>query len=125
MRQSFNTVIERLTKGDYQAVVIAFEYQFPTPRLILENFYTSRAIPMPNLFHYSNPAVDKSVGNLFSKPESAKTLRDAEAIEKRIVEDAPAAFLFQMRQMVVLTSGVDGILFNGANFPILWGASWK
>ncbi|PZN72481.1 MAG: hypothetical protein DM484_24425 [Candidatus Methylumidiphilus alinenensis] len=125
VRQSFNTVIERLTKGDYQAVVIAFEYQFPTPSLILENFYTSRAIPMPNLFHYSNPAVDKSVGNLFSKPESAKTLRDAEAIEKRIVEDAPAAFLFQMRQMVVLTSGVDGILFNGANFPILWGASWK
>jgi peptide/nickel transport system substrate-binding protein len=125
VRQSFTAVLEIIRKGDFDATVLGFEYQYSEPALILENFYTAAAIPLPNVFHYNNPATDAAIAALFSAPESPEQTQKVAEIEKRIVDDAPGAFLYQTRQLILLSKNIQGVRFNAANFPDFSVASWR
>ncbi len=125
VRQNFNAVLDSIRTGDFEATVLGFEYQYAQPQLILENFYTSAAIPLPNVFQYANPGHDSAIAALFSEADSPAQLEKVAVIEKNMVEDAPGVFLYQTSQLVLIQPGLKGVRFNGANFPDLTSASWK
>jgi ABC-type transport system substrate-binding protein len=125
VQQSFNAVLDSIRKGDFDATVLGFEYQYSLPQLILENFYTSATIPLPNVFHYSNPANDSAIAALFSDADSPAQLKKVSDIEKAMVDEAPGVFLYQTSQIVLVQPGLRGLRFNAANFPDLTAASWK
>lgn len=125
VQQSFNAVIEAIQKGDFESLVIFFEYQYSQPELILENFFTSPTVPLPNVFYYQNAETDAAIANLFSIGEQSASLERAAAVEQKIVEEAPGAFLLQTKQVILLSSDLEGVEFNAANFPILTNADWK
>jgi ABC-type transport system substrate-binding protein len=125
VQQSFNAVIGAIQKGDFESLIIFFEYQYSTPQLILENFFTSPAVPLPNVFHYKNPENDTAIGSLFSIGDEKQSLEQAAVVEKNIVEEAPGAFLLQTKQVILLSPDLEGVRFNAANFPVLLNAAWK
>jgi len=121
-RLAFNAVLDRVLKGDYTATVLGFEYQYATPALILANHFAASAIPMPNLFYYRNPVVEERLGTLQTMKDQQASLGLAREIEGQIVDDAPAAFLFQTTQLAVIRRSIQGLAFNGHNVPLLWNA---
>jgi ABC-type transport system substrate-binding protein len=125
VQQSFNAVIGAIQKGDFESLVIFFEYQYSTPQLILENFFTSPAVPLPNVFHLKNPENDAAIGALFSIGDEKQSLEQAATVEKKIVDEAPGAFLLQTKQVILLSPDLEGVRFNAANFPVLLNAAWK
>lgn len=125
VQQSFNAVVGLLQKGDYEAVGGGFEYQYSSPQLMLENFFTSSAIPLPNVFNYNNPRNDAAIAALLTSGDEKASLEQASEVEKQLVADYPGVFLFQTHQVILLNPKLHGVQFNGANFPILTHASWK
>lgn len=125
VQQSFNAVVGLLQKGDFEAVVVGFEYQYSSPQLILENFFTSASIPLPNVFYYKKAENDAAIAALSTTSDSKASLKQAAEVEKRLVDDAPGVFLFQTHQVILMSPGLAGVRFNSANFPILNHASWK
>ena len=125
MQQSFNAVIGSIQKGDFESLIIFFEYQYSQPQLILENFFTSPAAPLPNVFNYNKPENDAAVAALFTTGDEKASLEQAAVVEKSIVDEAPGVFLFQTKQVILLSPDLQGIRFNAANFPILTNAKWK
>ena len=125
VQQSFNAVIGAIQKGDFESLVIFFEYQYSTPQLILENFFTSPAVPLPNVFHFKNPENDAAIGALFSIGDAKQSLEQAATVEKKIVDEAPGAFLLQTKQVILLSPDLENVRFNAANFPVLLNAAWK
>jgi ABC-type transport system substrate-binding protein len=125
VQQSFNAVIGSIQKGDFESLVIFFEYQYSMPQLILENFFTSPAAPLPNVFYYKNPENDAAVAALFNIGDEQASLDQTAEVEQKIVNEAPGAFLFQTKQVILLSPDLKGIRFNAANFPILTNASWQ
>jgi ABC-type transport system substrate-binding protein len=125
VQQSFNAVIGNIQKGDFEALVIFFEYQYSLPQLILENFFTSPAAPLPNVFYYKKPENDAAVAALFTTGDEAASLDQSAVVEKNLVDDNPGVFLYQTKQVILLDPKLQGVRFNGANFPVLTGASWK
>lgn len=123
---SFNEVIDRIQKENFQSLVVFFEYQYSLPQLILENFFTTGAAPLPNVFLYRNPETDQMIADLFTTPDEADSLRQAAVVEKKIIEDAPGVFLFQTNQVIILVNeNVQNVQFNAANFPVLTDAKWQ
>lgn len=125
VQQSFNAVVGRLQKGNFDAVAISFEYQYSLPQLILENFFTSPAVPLPNVFYYNKPENDAAVAALFTTGDERVSLEQAAVVEKNLVDDVPGVFLFQAHQVILMNPGLQGVRFNAANFPLLGSASWK
>jgi ABC-type transport system substrate-binding protein len=93
--------------------------------LILENFFTSPAVPLPNVFYYKKPENDAAIAALFTTGDEKVSLEQAAVVEKNIVDEAPGVFLFQTKQVILLSPDLQGVRFNAANFPILINASWK
>lgn len=125
VQQSFNAIVGLLQKGDFDSVVIFFEYQYSLPQLILENFFTSSAIPLPNVFYYNKPENDAAVAALFTTGDEKTSLEMSATVEKNMVNDVPGVFLFQTQQVILINPALQGVRFNAANFPILTNASWK
>lgn len=119
VQQSFNAVIGLLQKKDFDAVVIWFEYMYAKPQLMLETYFTSGAMPLPNVFQYSKPENDESIAALFSTADPSASLEQAAEVAKRLVADVPGVFLFQTRQVVLHKPDVKNLRFNASNLPIL------
>jgi len=118
-QQSFNAVVGLLQKKDYDAVVIWFEYMYAKPQLMLETYFTSGAIPLPNVFMYSKPENDAAITALFSNGDEKASLEQAATVAKNLVADNPGVFLFQTRQVILVKPGIEGLRFNASNLPIL------
>lgn len=125
VQQSFNAVVGLLQKKDFDAVVIWFEYMYAKPQLMLETYFTTGAMPIPNVFQYSKPENDEAIAELFSNPDPSASLKQSAEVAKRLVEDVPGVFLFQTRQVVLHKPNVTNLHFNASNLPILTGVSRK
>ena len=125
VQQSFNAVVGLLQKKDFDAVVIWFEYMYAKPQLMLETYFTSGAMPLPNVFQYSKPENDAAIAALFSTADPAASIQQAADVSERLVEDVPGVFLFQTRQVVLHKPNVSNLRFNASNLPILTGVSRK
>ena len=119
VQQSFNAVLGQIQKKDFDAVVIWFEYMYSKPQLMLETYYTTGAIPIPNVFLYSKPENDAGIAALFSNGDEKASLLQTAEVAKNLVADDPGVFLFQTRQVLLLKPGIEGIRFNSSNLPIL------
>jgi ABC-type transport system substrate-binding protein len=119
-RLDYNTVVDRMIKGNTQAFALAFEYVFSAPQPILINIFDSAKIPVPNFWHYNNAAVDKQLENLRHIDDQIEANVASRALEKQIIDDAPAAFLYQSQNLVIYRKEVSGLAFNGHGVPLLW-----
>jgi len=122
VQQSFNAVIGLIQKADFDAIVIWFEYTYSgaSPQLMLETYFTSSAVPLPNLFQYAKPENDQAIASLFSISDAGEALSQVSEIERRMVEeDVPGVFLYQTRQAILVSPSIEGLAVNGANHPFL------
>jgi len=119
VQQSFNAVVGLLQKKDFDAVVMWFEYMYAKPQLMLETYFTTNAMPIPNIFQYSKPENDEAIAALFSIADPVESLRQSAEVSNRLVEDVPGVFLYQTQQVVLVKPDVEGLRFNASNLPIL------
>ena len=118
----YNAVIGRMISGEFSSFIMAFEFIYSTPGPILEMNFNPKKIPVPNFWRYNNPAVSAVLDQFKSVKDSADANRLALEIEKQVLEDPPAAFLFQNKMFVIFRNGVSNIKFNGHSVPLLWEA---
>ena len=119
-RLDYNTVVERMIRGDTEAFALALEYVFSAPEPILENIFHSSKIPVPNFWHYANPEVDAGLDGLRTLGDREAANQAAREIERQIIEDAPAAFLYLARRIVIFRNDVTDVAYNGHGTPLLW-----
>ena len=119
VQQSFNAVVGLLQKKDLDAVVIWFEYMYAKPQLMLETYFTTGGMPLPNVFQYSKVENDAAINALFSNGDEKASLAQAAEVVKNLVADDPGVFLFQTRQVILVKPGIEGLRFNASNLPIL------
>ena len=119
----YNTVVDRMIRGDTEAFVLALEYVFSAPEPILHNIFHSSKIPVPNFWHYANPTVDAALDGLRAVGDRETANRLAQDVERQIIDDAPAAFLYQSRHVVVFRNDLAGVAYNGHGTPLLWRVS--
>lgn len=116
----YNTVIGRMVEGNTQAFALAFEYVFSAPEPTLNNIFNSNKIPVPNFWRYRNPAVDAQLARLRTISDRAEANSISQSIERQVIDDAPAAFLYQLRNLVVSKRNLSNVAFNGHSIPLLW-----
>lgn len=121
-RLDYNTVVDRMIKGNTQAFALAFEYVFSAPQPILINIFDSAKIPVPNFWHYKNATVDKELENLRHIDDQQQANSASRAVEKHIIDEAPAAFLYQSQNLVIYRKEISPVAFNGHSIPLLWEA---
>lgn len=117
---AFNAAIDQIIKGDAEAFIAAFEYVVSAPEPILTDVFLSSKIPVPNLWHYRNPVIDKRLMQLLSTPGIERSNALAASIEKQVIDEAPAAFLFQLRNLVMYQKNLTDVKVNGNNVTLLW-----
>ena len=116
----YNTVIGRLVKGDFSTFIMSFEYVFSTPGPILNNLFNSQKIPVPNFWRYNNPQVDANLAKFQTVPDQAAANSLAQIIERQLIDDPPAAFLFEVRTPIMFRRELSGVGYNGHSIPLLW-----
>ena len=116
----YNAVIARMISGEFSSFIMAFEFIYSTPGPILEMNFNPKKIPVPNFWRYNNPEVTGILEQFKSVKDSADANRLALEIEKQVLEDPPAAFLFQNKMFIVYRKGISNVEFNGHSVPLLW-----
>jgi ABC-type transport system substrate-binding protein len=119
-KMDYNAVIGRMISGEFSSFIMAFEFIYSTPGPIVEMNFNPKKIPVPNFWRYNNPAVSAVLEQFKSVKDSADANRLALEIEKLVLEDPPAAFLFQNKMFVVFRNGISNVKFNGHSVPLLW-----
>jgi len=119
----YNTVIQRMISGEFDSFIMSFEYIYGTPGPIASMLFSPQNIPVPNFTRYDNPQVNA----LLEGYKSAKGIEAANdiarKIEREVVADPPAAFLFQNKMLLVYPPKLSGVKVNGHSVPLLWEAS--
>jgi len=110
-----NGVIGRILKGDAPLYSMYLDYVFSSPEPILFNVFSSKKIPILNLWFYSNPEIDKAIDELMVMPLDKSRVRAAE-IEQQVMADAPAVFLYRPRPVVLQQKGMPKLTVNGHGF---------
>jgi len=121
VRLDYNSVVGRMIQGETQAFALALEYVFSAPEPTLNNIFHSDKIPVPNFWRYRNPLVDRGLDDLRLIGDRSLANELARHVEKQIIDDAPAAFLYQLHNLVVHRSGISGVSFNGHSIPLFAG----
>ena len=109
-----------MIRGETQAFFVNIEYAFSSPELILNNFFNSSSIPAPNFWRYKNVQLDASLDRLSMIGNRTESNSYSQKIEKQIVDDSPAAFLYQSKNPVIFRNNISNLFFNGHNIPLLW-----
>jgi oligopeptide transport system substrate-binding protein len=120
---SYDNVLARMDSGDFDALFMSFEYVYSTPGPILDALFNSKRIPSPNFMHYKNPAVDANLAKFEGLTDTAAADRLTREIERQLIEDPPAAFLFQSKTVIACRKGITGVQVNGHGVPLLWEVS--
>lgn len=119
-KADFGGAIQRIIKGDTEMFSIFFEFVFSSPDQILGNLFDSRKIPVPNFWRYRSEAFDKGLRQLEGTPSAQERRRLIESLERLVIGDAPAVFLYQAANTLIYPKGLDGVRLNGYNIPLLW-----
>ena len=107
----FNSVIGRMVKGDAPMFSMFLDYVFSSPEPILINMFSSSKRPVPNFWQFSDPAVDADIEALRQMTSEAAVRKSAE-IEKKIMEQVPAIFLFRLKGVVLYANRYDDLTIN-------------
>ncbi len=107
----FNSAIGRMIKGDAPMFGMFLDYVFSSPEPILINIFSSAKRPVPNFWQFSDPGIDVELESLRTLPPKQAVIKSAE-IERRIMEQAPAVFLFQLKQIALYSSRFGDMAVN-------------
>lgn len=105
---SRNELSSRLSRGDYQVALVPLKASANTPADILSRF-TSDSVS--NIASYHNPAFDSAVRNAGSSYEKQTILRQYEAAEEMLLNDAVVFPLLAETNYFVMAENVSGIAF--------------
>jgi ABC-type oligopeptide transport system substrate-binding subunit len=115
----FNTVVDKLVKGQTEACSIWFQFVYSAPGPILDVFKSTN-IPVPNFFHYKNPSVDAGIRKILSEENRQEANRLAREVEKQTVDDAPCACLYQLNDLMIFRKTISNLAFTGLGVPLLY-----
>ena len=118
-KMDFSSVLNMMVKGDCQLFSMFFEYVFSSPEPILINLYSTSKIPVPNFFQFSKPAVDKMLAHLYEIIDERESLKYCARIEAKIMEDAPAIFLYRQKYVILYPKDMTGLEVSGNNHYFL------
>ena len=104
----FNSVIGRMVKGDAPMYSMYFDYVLSSPEPILINLFSSSKRPVPNFWQFSDPAIDEELEALRGMA-AEEAVKASARIEQQIMEQAPALFLFRLRQMVLYSKRFENL----------------
>lgn len=107
----FNTAIGRMIQGDAPIFSMFLDYVFSTPEAVLFNIFSSDKRPIPNFWQFSDPGIDSEMEALRSMSQEERIKKSA-YIEKQIMEQAPANFLYRLNQMVIYSRRFEDIAVN-------------
>ncbi|HLZ27846.1 MAG TPA: ABC transporter substrate-binding protein [Chloroflexota bacterium] len=82
---------------------------FENPDGLLYFYFYSKQQPSPNRFSYSVPEVDKWLEDSRTNPDQAAVQTDYENVQKKLIEDAPAAPLIHALGTLGKTDAVQGV----------------
>ncbi len=111
----FGGAVQRILSGDNTMFSMFMEYVYSSPEPILINSFASSKIPVPNFVSYSNIKVDEMLENLFHIEKSEASIIECARIEKRIMDDAPAVFLYRQKYVVLYPKRMNGLEINANN----------
>lgn len=111
VEMDFNEAVARIIQGNYSGMVMFLEYVFSTPLPILDNFF----IPgkFPNFWRYDNPEFTVRVSDMRKLQEPTAMNREAQALEKIVVDQAASAFLFQRQNFLIHNKALTGVRLDG------------
>jgi ABC-type transport system substrate-binding protein len=121
----FGSVINQMVKGECQLFSMFFEYVFSSPEPILINLFSSSKIPVPNFFQFSDPEVDKMLESLYTIKDERNSTDYCARIEYRVMEDAPAVFLYRQRYVILYPEVLKGLEVSGNNHYFLEKVRFK
>ncbi|RJX17054.1 MAG: ABC transporter substrate-binding protein [Desulforudis sp.] len=107
----FNSVIGRIVKGDAPMFSMFFDYVLSSPEPILINLFSSTKRPVPNFWQFTDPLIDSELEGLRALSHEASVEKSAE-IEKEIMEQAPAIFLFRLKQVILYSKKYGELSVN-------------
>lgn len=108
----FNGVIGRIVKGEAPMFGMFLEYVFSSPEPVLQNMFTSAKRPVPNFWQYSNANVDREIEALRTISDNAEANRRSATIEKEIMQDVPAIFLYREKYVVMYSKKFTDLSIN-------------
>lgn len=109
----FNSVISRMVKGDAALFSMFLDYVFSSPEPILFNLFTTAKRPVPNFWQFSNLGIDKEIESLRSVASRDESIKKSAAIEKAIMDESPAIFLYRQKYVVMYSKKFEGLVVNG------------
>lgn len=118
-KMDFNSVLNKMIKGDCQLFSMFFEYVFSSPEPILINLYSSSKIPVPNFMQFSKPEVDKMLAHLYEIRDEGESIKYCTDISARVMEDAPAVFLYRQKYVILYPKNMSGLEISGNNHYFL------
>ena len=116
----YGAVVGRMVKGEYDALLMSFEYVYSTPMPILDGLVNSKRIPVPNFWRYRNPAVDAALAEFSEAADSAAANKIAAKIVGLALDDPPSVYLYQTLTPVIQQRRVQNLTINGHSVPMLW-----
>ena len=81
----------------------------PYPERILMPLFHSSGAGVTNLTRYRNPQVDNGLNQAMLLPDGAEQRRLYSQVQRAIVDDAPAVFLFHWTRMAAYRHTVKGL----------------
>ncbi|WKZ15486.1 MAG: ABC transporter substrate-binding protein [Candidatus Jettenia caeni] len=118
VKLDFQSVIGRMIKGNAQLFSMFADVVFSSPEPLLINLFTTAKIPVPNFWHYSNKYVDQQLENLRNLNDSASSVQASAKIEKVIMNNVPALFLYRQKDVVIFSNKFKNLRINGHNHYI-------
>lgn len=115
----FNSAIGRMVKGDAELFSMFAEVVFSSPEPLLLNLFSTGKMPAPNFWGYSNSGVDKKMEGLRDISDRATSVKTAAEIEKEIMEEVPANFLYRQKNVVMYSNKFKNLKINSHNYYML------
>ena len=115
----FNSLINRMVKGECQLFSMFAEYVFSSPQPILINLFSSSKIPVPNVFHFSSSAVDAMLNSLYKITNEKESVKECSQIVVKIMEDVPGVFLYRQKYVILYPKDMSGLEVSGNNHYFL------
>ena len=104
----------RLFKGEFDALLNNWTTD-PSPSAVRDTWYSaSVANRGSNYLLYGNPAVDANIDSAMRDPDAARSRAYYRAAYQRIIDDAPAVWLYEGRPYMAINSRVKPV-FNGSD----------
>lgn len=83
---------------------------------VLYFYFYSKQQPAPNRFSYSVPEVDQWLVDSRTNPDKNAIAQDYENVQKRLIEDAPAAPLVHLQGTLGKTDAVEGVKVHSSRW---------